>query len=189
MQWRKRPAFIWWQQCRHWIWGRVWGFWSRVGYMRFVCFQMWWDLREGWLEEHCQLKISPPERCFLKYAQAGPHKNGGLFKSKQSCFAICVCSELHQRFWLTNKKTSTRYLPVGDHVCLHFWNCCHQVILTRKPNFGLLMLCEVLDIGGPYAKSCIPLYWRGEHLYVLGGHWYVCRGGLDWLPLWEGVAE
>jgi hypothetical protein len=74
-------------------------------------------------------------------------------------------------------------------VCLHFWNCCHQVILTRKPNFGLLMLCEVLDIGGPYAKSCIPLYWRGEHLYVLGGHWYVCRGGLDWLPLWEGVAE
>jgi hypothetical protein len=56
-------------------------------------------------------------------------------------------------FWLTNKKTSTRYLPVGDHMCLHLWNCCPQVLLTRKPNFGLLMLCEVLNIGGPFAKE------------------------------------
>jgi hypothetical protein len=33
------------------------------------------------------------------------------------------------------------------------------------------------------------VYWRGEHRRVLRGHWYVRKGGLDWLPLREDVAE
>lgn len=38
-------------------------------------------------------------------------------------------------------------------------------------------------------RRCIPVYWRGEHRRVLRGHWYVRKGGLDWLPLREDVAE
>jgi hypothetical protein len=79
-------------------------------------------------------------------------------------------------FWLTNKKISTQYLPVGDHVCLHLWNCCSQVLLTRKPNFGLLMLCEVLDIGGPYAKELYSIILeRRASICVTGS--LVCMQG------------
>lgn len=38
-------------------------------------------------------------------------------------------------------------------------------------------------------RRCIPVYWRGEHRRVLRGHWYARKGGLDWLPLREDVAE
>ena len=38
-------------------------------------------------------------------------------------------------------------------------------------------------------RRCIPVYWRGEHRRVLRGHWFVRKGGLDWLPLREDVAE
>ncbi|KAG0628641.1 hypothetical protein M758_1G042200 [Ceratodon purpureus] len=52
----------------------------------------------------------------------------------------------------------------------------------------------VLVKGGLYEvdlmrRRCIPVYWRGEHRRVLRGHWYVRKGGLDWLPLREDVAE
>lgn len=33
------------------------------------------------------------------------------------------------------------------------------------------------------------MYWHGENRRVLRGHWFARKGGLDWLPLREDVAE
>ncbi|XP_061946301.1 phospholipase SGR2-like isoform X1 [Populus nigra] len=38
-------------------------------------------------------------------------------------------------------------------------------------------------------RHCFPVYWNGENRRVLRGHWFACKGGLDWLPLREDVAE
>ncbi|XP_026665196.2 phospholipase SGR2 isoform X2 [Phoenix dactylifera] len=38
-------------------------------------------------------------------------------------------------------------------------------------------------------RHCFPVYWHGENRRVLRGHWFACKGGLDWLPLREDVAE
>ncbi len=119
--------------------GRVWGFLSRVGYMRFVCFQMWWDLHEGWLEKHCQPKISPTECYFFKYAQAGPHKMEDYCKASNVFWFWVTWNVL-----ATNKQTSTLYWPVGDHMCLCLWNCLPELLLTKKLNWGLLTSFEVL---------------------------------------------
>ncbi len=98
---------------------------------------------------------------------------------------MCLCSEWHQMFWLTNKKTSTQYLPVGDHVCLHLWNCCPQVLLTRKPNFGLLMLCEVLDIGGPDAMELYSIVLE-RRASICVTRSLVCMQGWSWLVATAG---
>ncbi|KAK7341042.1 hypothetical protein VNO80_23966 [Phaseolus coccineus] len=39
------------------------------------------------------------------------------------------------------------------------------------------------------ARHCFPVYWNGENRRVLRGHWFARKGGLDWLPLREDVAE
>lgn len=38
-------------------------------------------------------------------------------------------------------------------------------------------------------RHCFPVYWNGEDRRVLRGHWFARKGGLDWLPLREDVAE
>lgn len=38
-------------------------------------------------------------------------------------------------------------------------------------------------------RHCFPVYWYGENRRVLRGHWFARKGGLDWLPLREDVAE
>ncbi|XP_048331493.1 phospholipase SGR2 isoform X3 [Ziziphus jujuba] len=38
-------------------------------------------------------------------------------------------------------------------------------------------------------RHCFPVYWNGENRRVLRGHWFARKGGLDWLPLREDVAE
>ncbi|XP_074570030.1 phospholipase SGR2-like isoform X2 [Curcuma longa] len=38
-------------------------------------------------------------------------------------------------------------------------------------------------------RHCFPVYWSGENRRVLRGHWFARKGGLDWLPLREDVAE
>lgn len=38
-------------------------------------------------------------------------------------------------------------------------------------------------------RHCFPVYWDGENRRVLRGHWFARKGGLDWLPLREDVAE
>ncbi|KAF3446704.1 hypothetical protein FNV43_RR11884 [Rhamnella rubrinervis] len=43
-----------------------------------------------------------------------------------------------------------------------------------------------VDLG---KRHCFPVYWNGENRRVLRGHWFAQKGGLDWLPLREDVAE
>lgn len=43
-----------------------------------------------------------------------------------------------------------------------------------------------VDLG---KRHCFPVYWSGENRRVLRGHWFARKGGLDWLPVREGVAE
>ncbi|PON57071.1 hypothetical protein PanWU01x14_176610 [Parasponia andersonii] len=38
-------------------------------------------------------------------------------------------------------------------------------------------------------RHCFPVYWNGENRRVLRGHWFARKGGFDWLPLREDVAE
>lgn len=38
-------------------------------------------------------------------------------------------------------------------------------------------------------RHSFPVYWSGENRRVLRGHWFARKGGLDWLPLREDVAE
>uniref|UniRef100_A0A2P2MMW6 DDHD domain-containing protein n=1 Tax=Rhizophora mucronata TaxID=61149 RepID=A0A2P2MMW6_RHIMU len=38
-------------------------------------------------------------------------------------------------------------------------------------------------------RHCFPVYWSGENRRALRGHWFARKGGLDWLPLREDVAE
>ncbi|KAL5550907.1 hypothetical protein UlMin_001083 [Ulmus minor] len=38
-------------------------------------------------------------------------------------------------------------------------------------------------------RHCFPVYWDGENRRVLRGHWFARKGGLDWLPLREDIAE
>lgn len=38
-------------------------------------------------------------------------------------------------------------------------------------------------------RHCFPVYWNGENRRVLRGHWFARKGGIDWLPLREDVAE
>ncbi|XP_059641783.1 phospholipase SGR2 isoform X2 [Cornus florida] len=38
-------------------------------------------------------------------------------------------------------------------------------------------------------RHCFPVYWDGENRRVLRGHWFARKGGLNWLPLREDVAE
>ncbi|KAJ8574303.1 hypothetical protein K7X08_026108 [Anisodus acutangulus] len=38
-------------------------------------------------------------------------------------------------------------------------------------------------------RHCFPVYWNGENRRVLRGHWFARKGGLDWFPLREDVAE
>ncbi|KAJ8759326.1 hypothetical protein K2173_006846 [Erythroxylum novogranatense] len=38
-------------------------------------------------------------------------------------------------------------------------------------------------------RHCFPVYWHGENRRVLRGHWFARKGGLDWLPVREDVAE
>ncbi|KAJ9167294.1 hypothetical protein P3X46_021958 [Hevea brasiliensis] len=38
-------------------------------------------------------------------------------------------------------------------------------------------------------RHCFPVYWNGENRRVLRGHWFAHKGGLDWLPLREDIAE
>ncbi|XP_031248842.1 phospholipase SGR2-like [Pistacia vera] len=38
-------------------------------------------------------------------------------------------------------------------------------------------------------RHCFPVYWNGDNRRVLRGHWFARKGGLDWLPLREDVAE
>lgn len=38
-------------------------------------------------------------------------------------------------------------------------------------------------------RYCFPVYWHGEHRRVLRGQWFARKGGLEWLPLREDVAE
>ncbi|CAG7897535.1 unnamed protein product [Brassica rapa] len=38
-------------------------------------------------------------------------------------------------------------------------------------------------------RHCFPVYWNGDNRRVLRGHWFALKGGLDWLPIPETVAE
>ncbi|CAK7328847.1 unnamed protein product [Dovyalis caffra] len=55
-------------------------------------------------------------------------------------------------------------------------------------NAPILMVLS-LDMVDLVKRHCFPVYWNGENRRVLRGHWFACKGGLDWLPLREDVAE
>lgn len=38
-------------------------------------------------------------------------------------------------------------------------------------------------------RHLFSVYWNGEDRRVLRGHWFARKGGVDWLPLREDVAE
>ncbi|CAN1196207.1 Phospholipase SGR2 [Linum perenne] len=38
-------------------------------------------------------------------------------------------------------------------------------------------------------RHCFPVYWNGENWRALRGHWFARKGGIDWLPVREDVAE
>ncbi|KAL0854612.1 hypothetical protein Bca101_059764 [Brassica carinata] len=38
-------------------------------------------------------------------------------------------------------------------------------------------------------RHCFPVYWNGDNRRVLRGYWFARKGGLDWLPIPETVAE
>lgn len=38
-------------------------------------------------------------------------------------------------------------------------------------------------------RHSFPVYWNGDNRRVLRGHWFALKGGLDWFPLREDVAE
>ncbi|XP_022152435.1 phospholipase SGR2 isoform X2 [Momordica charantia] len=38
-------------------------------------------------------------------------------------------------------------------------------------------------------RHCFPVYWNAENRRVMRGHWFARKGGLDWLPIREDVAE
>ncbi|CAN8313834.1 unnamed protein product [Cochlearia groenlandica] len=38
-------------------------------------------------------------------------------------------------------------------------------------------------------RHCFPVYWNGDNRRVLRGHWFARKGGLDWLPIPETIAE
>ncbi|KAL2609785.1 hypothetical protein R1flu_028358 [Riccia fluitans] len=40
-----------------------------------------------------------------------------------------------------------------------------------------------------HQRRCSPVYWRRDHRRVLRGHWFALKGGLDWLPVREDIAE
>ncbi|XP_020214239.1 phospholipase SGR2 isoform X1 [Cajanus cajan] len=69
---------------------------------------------------------------------------------------------------------------------------------------GLPQSCQLYEVeeervgvpvkGGLYEvdliqRHCFPVYWNGENRRVLRGHWFARKGGLDWLPIREDVAE
>ncbi|KAI3710797.1 hypothetical protein L2E82_40591 [Cichorium intybus] len=38
-------------------------------------------------------------------------------------------------------------------------------------------------------RHSFPVYWNGDNRRVLKGHWFALKGGIDWFPLREDVAE
>ncbi|KAI3721111.1 hypothetical protein L2E82_32115 [Cichorium intybus] len=38
-------------------------------------------------------------------------------------------------------------------------------------------------------RHSFPVYWNGDNRRVLRGHWFALKGGLDWFPPREDVAE
>jgi hypothetical protein len=54
---------------------------------------------------------------------------------------------------------------------------------TIKNWHGVIMQVDLVK------RHCFPVYWNGENRRVLRGHWFARKGGLDWLPLREDVAE
>ncbi|KAL1362646.1 hypothetical protein HN51_010871 [Arachis hypogaea] len=74
----------------------------------------------------------------------------------------------------------------------------NESLLERKKSFQLFEIEEervgVPVKGGLYEvdltkRHCFPVYWNGENRRVLRGHWFARKGGLDWLPIREDVAE
>lgn len=56
---------------------------------------------------------------------------------------------------------------------------------------GLFVTCQLLFIKQVdlVKRRCSPVYWKGDNMRVLRGHWFARRTGLDWLPLREDIAE
>ncbi|MCD7466831.1 hypothetical protein HAX54_003865 [Datura stramonium] len=50
----------------------------------------------------------------------------------------------------------------------------------------MMGVMETVDL---VKRHCFPVYWNGENRRVLRGQWFARKGGLDWLPLREDVAE
>ncbi|XP_020584888.1 phospholipase SGR2 isoform X2 [Phalaenopsis equestris] len=40
-----------------------------------------------------------------------------------------------------------------------------------------------------FRRHSFPVYWNGENRRVLRGHWFARKGGLDWFPVREDLAE
>lgn len=49
-----------------------------------------------------------------------------------------------------------------------------------------VILCTQVDLA---KRHCFPVYWNADDRRVMRGHWFARKGGLDWLPLREDVAE
>lgn len=68
--------------------------------------------------------------------------------------------------------------------CLTIWNC------FLNPRLLPTHICGILHLQVDLVRRhCFPVYWHGENRRVLRGHWFARKGGLDWLPLREDVAE
>ncbi|XP_047939773.1 phospholipase SGR2-like [Salvia hispanica] len=71
--------------------------------------------------------------------------------------------------------------------------------LAGTPQSGQLYSTDEERVGVPVKgglyevdlvrRHCFPVYWNGHNRRVLRGHWFACKGGLDWLPLREDVSE
>lgn len=74
-----------------------------------------------------------------------------------------------------------------------------NVILDCGSDENELYLVEEERVGVPVKgglyevdlikRHCFPVYWHGDNRRVLRGHWFARKGGPDWLPLRENVAE
>ncbi|CAI8600501.1 unnamed protein product [Vicia faba] len=64
----------------------------------------------------------------------------------------------------------------------------HQFCETDEERVGVPVKGGLYEVD-LIRRHCFPVYWNGENRRVLRGHWFARKGGLDWLPIREDVAE
>ncbi|CAL9136027.1 unnamed protein product [Musa acuminata var. zebrina] len=72
--------------------------------------------------------------------------------------------------------------PSGLHVT------CDELYIVEEERVGVPVKGGLYEVD-LIKRHCFPVYWSGENRRVLRGHWFARKGGIDWLPLREDVAE